>query len=77
MCAGRLREISGVCAHPDYHGRGLARRLVRKLVRAELARDERPFLHVMRDNANARRLYERLGFHDYREVAVRVVSKAA
>jgi ribosomal protein S18 acetylase RimI-like enzyme len=74
MHAGRLREISGVCTHPDFQGRGYARRLMVKLVRRQLQRGETPFLHVMRDNANARELYWRLGFVDYRESVVRVVS---
>jgi predicted GNAT family acetyltransferase len=47
---------------------------MRKLVRRQLARGETPFLHVMRENAVARRLYERLGFAVYRESVVRVVS---
>jgi GNAT superfamily N-acetyltransferase len=76
MYAGTLREISGVCTHPDYQGRGLARGLMSKLVRRQISRDERPFLHVMRDNVTARRLYECLGFRSYREVVVRVLSKA-
>lgn len=74
MCAGALREISGVCTHPAFQGRGLARRLMLKLVRRQMQRDEVPFLHVMRDNGNARRLYERMGFRAYRESVVRVVS---
>jgi ribosomal protein S18 acetylase RimI-like enzyme len=74
MHAGTLREISGVCTHPDVQGRGLASRLMRKLVRRQLARRETPFLHVMRENAVARRLYERMGFAVYRESVVRVVS---
>ena len=73
MQAGTLREISGVCTHPDFQGRGLARRLTIKLIRRQLQRGEIPFLHVMRDNGNARRLYERMGFRNYRESAVRVV----
>lgn len=73
--AGRLREISGVCTHPDYQGRGLARRLMLKLIRRELGRAEVPFLHVLRDNASARALYARLGFEDYRETVIRVVSR--
>ena len=36
MHAGTLREISGVCTHPDFQGRGLARRLMRKLVRRQM-----------------------------------------
>src|SRR3982750_573002 len=36
MHAGPLREISGVCTRPDFQGRGLARRLMIKLVRRQL-----------------------------------------
>jgi GNAT superfamily N-acetyltransferase len=75
MCAARLREISGVCTHPDFQGRGLARRLVAKLVRRQMQRKETPFLHVMRDNVAAHSLYQRMGFTDYLETVVRVVSR--
>jgi ribosomal protein S18 acetylase RimI-like enzyme len=74
MHAGSLREISGVCTHPDFQGRGFARRLMAKLVRRQMQRGETPFLHVMRDNSSARRLYKRMGFRDYRETIVRVIS---
>jgi ribosomal protein S18 acetylase RimI-like enzyme len=76
MHAGRYREISGVCTHPDFAGRGLARRLMRKLILRECRRGQVPFLHVMRDNARARELYRRLGFRTYMEVVVRVVTAA-
>ncbi|HEX4883040.1 MAG TPA: GNAT family N-acetyltransferase [Casimicrobiaceae bacterium] len=76
MHAGTLREISGVCTHPDHQGRGLARRLVRKLVQRQLRRGETPFLHVMRDNAGAHRLYRAMGFRDHDETVVRVVARA-
>ncbi|HEV2221209.1 MAG TPA: GNAT family N-acetyltransferase [Casimicrobiaceae bacterium] len=77
MHADGFREISGVCTHPDFQGRGLARHLVATLVRRQLARNELPFLHVMRDNVNAHRVYEGMGFRDHREVAVRIVSRCA
>ena len=73
--AGTLREISGVCTHPDFQGCGLAKRLMLKLVRREMLRNETPFLHVMHDNTGARRLYERMGFRNYRETVVRVISR--
>ena len=73
--AGTLREISGVCTHPDFQGRGLAWRLMVKLIRRQRQRGETPFLHVMSDNDRARRLYRRMGFRDYRETTVRVVSR--
>ena len=75
MCAGTLREISGVCTHPDFQGRGLARRLMGNLIRRQMQRAETPFLHVMRDNNNAHRLYERMGFRIYRETVIRVISQ--
>jgi len=74
MHAGTLREISGVCTHPDFQGRGLARRLMIKVIRHQMQRNETPFLHVMRDNSIARNLYERMGFRIYREPVVRVIS---
>jgi GNAT superfamily N-acetyltransferase len=76
MHAGSLHEISGVCTHPDFQGCGLARRLMNKLIRRQMQRGETPFLHVMRDNAGAHRLYERMGFSIHHEVAVRVVSRS-
>jgi ribosomal protein S18 acetylase RimI-like enzyme len=74
MHAGSLREVSGVCTRPGFQGRGLARRLMLKLVRRQLQRGETPFLHVMRDNHAARQLYERMGFSNYQETVVRVVT---
>jgi GNAT superfamily N-acetyltransferase len=75
--AGTLREISGVCTHPDFQGRGHAGRLVRKLIRRQVARGETPFLHVMSTNLAGHGLYGRMGFRDYRETVVRVVSPVA
>jgi len=74
MAAQGLREISGVCTHPDYQGRGYARRLMLKLVRRQLQRGETPFLHVMSTNTGAHELYLRMGFRDYCETPVRVVT---
>ncbi len=75
MQAGALREVSGVCTHPDFQGRGLARRLMLELIRRQMQRGETPFLHVMRDNDGAHRLYRRMGFRDDCETVVRVVSR--
>jgi len=75
MAAGPWREVSGVCTHPDVEGRGLAWRLIAKVVRNQMLRGQAPFLHVMRDNLHARRVYERMGFRFHQEVALRVVSR--
>ena len=74
MAALPLREVSGVCTHPDHRGRGHARKLMLILVRRQMLRGEVPFLHVMRDNRTARELYERMGFRLYRESVVRVIA---
>lgn len=75
--AGAWREISGVCTHPDFQGRGYAKRLMLKLLRRELLRGERPFLHVASANTGARALYARMGFKDYLETVVRIVGREA
>ncbi|MBL8520627.1 MAG: GNAT family N-acetyltransferase [Betaproteobacteria bacterium] len=72
--AGTLREISGVCTHPAHQGKGLAKRLMLKLIARQMRRGLTPFLHVMRDNAGARSLYRRMGFTEFMESPVRVLT---
>jgi predicted GNAT family acetyltransferase len=55
-------EISAVCVHDAYRGKGLAGRLMNVLRRDIEARGDTPFLHVRSDNQAAIGLYERLGF---------------
>ena len=71
--AATLREISGVCTHPDYQGRGLAKRLMHRLIARQMFRGEYPFLHVMSTNKAAHALYRRMGFVDHKESVVRVI----
>ena len=75
MRAGAFCEISGVCTHPDYQGRGLARALMLTLIGRHLARGDTPFLHVMSANRIAHDMYLRMGFRDYAEPVVRVISR--
>lgn len=75
MAAGLLHEVSGICTHPDFQGRGLARRLTLKVVQGQMRRGETTFLHVMSHNTGARALYEKLGFRNYRETTVRVIAR--
>ena len=57
-------EISAVCTHPSFTGRGYAARLINLIVAKQLKRGITPFLHVNEVNARARALYARLGFED-------------
>lgn len=68
-----LVEISAVCTHPDFRGRGLAARLVSKVAADILARGEDPFLHTFASNVGAIRVYESLGFTIRREMTVTVL----
>lgn len=56
------QEISAVCTHPDYLGRGLAQRLVTELTNASFNAGKIPFLHVSNRNTRAKALYLRLGY---------------
>jgi GNAT superfamily N-acetyltransferase len=57
-----LQEISGVCTHPEFAGKGNARLLTRALLSRHRRRGVRSFLHVSEGNSVARRLYESMGF---------------
>ncbi|MEO8609586.1 MAG: GNAT family N-acetyltransferase [Chloroflexota bacterium] len=56
------REICTVCTHPDWQGKGFARRLVGLLVQENWQAGTVPFLHVDPENTTAVRLYARLHF---------------
>ncbi|GAB2545162.1 GNAT family N-acetyltransferase [Nocardia heshunensis] len=67
MAGERLRpqgwtEISAVCTHPDFRGRGLASRLIRAVGATIRDRGNTPFLHAVAHNTTAISLYETLGF---------------
>jgi ribosomal protein S18 acetylase RimI-like enzyme len=73
-CEGH-REISAVCTHPDYLGRGYARRLIALLTNAILDRGEQPFLHFSHENTRAKALYVRLGFAFRADVPLLVATR--
>lgn len=62
MALEGMREISGICTHPDFTGRGCAGGLTRALIRRHRELGLHSFLHVSVGNTGARRLYEMLGF---------------
>lgn len=62
------REMSAICTHPDFLGRGHARRLTAFLVNDTLAQGRLPFLHVSHANTRAKQLYERSGWRMRRDI---------
>lgn len=81
MAGERMRfpgftEISGVCVHPDFRGRGLARRLSAVVGARIQARGDVPFLHAWADNRPAIALYESLGFVLRAAVHASVIARA-
>ncbi|HZY48373.1 MAG TPA: GNAT family N-acetyltransferase [Devosia sp.] len=73
MAGERLRlagfgEVSAVCTHPDYQGRGLAKALVSVIGSEIVARGEVPFLQAYTSNVAALATYTRLGFEPRRNL---------
>ncbi|MDB5117740.1 MAG: hypothetical protein JWQ79_3232 [Mucilaginibacter sp.] len=69
-------EISAVCTHPDYLGRGYARKLLTYHINRIIAESNIPFLHVRHDNERAIKVYESLGFLKRTEVYFYILKKA-
>ena len=55
-------EISAVCTHPDFRGRGYAQALVAAVARNIYAKKLVPFLTSFEANTGAIRVYEQVGF---------------
>jgi predicted GNAT family acetyltransferase len=70
-------EISAVCTHGAYRGRGLATRLVRAVAAGIRERGETPFLHAIATTTNAIRLYESIGFTLRRRTAFTVFQRSS
>jgi ribosomal protein S18 acetylase RimI-like enzyme len=68
-------EMTAVCVHPDYRGRGYAQMLLSAVARQIVARGEIPFLHVFSNNDSAIALYRRQGMEIRRRMHVTVLRK--
>ena len=69
-------EVSGVCTHPDFLGRGLAHDLCVTVAARIRDRGEQAYLHVFTTNTRAIRVYEHLGFRIRKELHVAQVMRA-
>jgi predicted GNAT family acetyltransferase len=70
-------EVSGVCTHPDWRGRGYAAGLMGIVAQRIVTRGETPFLHAYASNSGAIALYERLGFRLRTAVVFTVLGRLA
>lgn len=75
MAGERMRpegfiEVSGVCAHPDFRGQGLARLLSQRVAARIQSEGATPFLHAWATNSAAIRLYESLGFSIVSDISI-------
>ncbi len=62
------QEMSAICTHPDFNGRGYARRLTAFLTNDTLQRGRTPYLHVSHENSRAKTLYEQMGYRHRRDI---------
>jgi hypothetical protein len=68
-----FREISAVCTHPEFRGRGYAKALVTFLTAQILAVGQTPCLHVKSEN-EAKVVYQRIGFRLRAAIYLTVIS---
>lgn len=80
MAGERMRmpgftEVSGVCTHPDWRGRGLAGALMRIVCQAMLDRGDTPFLHAYAAHDKTIALYRTLGFDVRAQLPMMVLTR--
>jgi ribosomal protein S18 acetylase RimI-like enzyme len=75
MHISNCAEVSAVCTHPDYLGRGYAKQVLQFQVQRILAGGEIPFLHVRYDNQRAIKVYESLGFVTRKTIHFYIIKK--
>jgi GNAT superfamily N-acetyltransferase len=67
-------EVSAVCTHPQFRGRGYGNALMSVVISGILNRGETPFLHVKTDNP-AIALYKKLGFQIRAQLHLAVIQQ--
>ena len=68
-------EVSAVCTHPDFRGKGYAKALMLHVMKIILDNSFIPFLHVLTSNAGAIQLYESIGFRTRKKLFIDVIQR--
>ena len=68
-------EVSAVCTHPDFRGRGYAKALMLHVMEIIIANSFIPFLHVLTNNTTAIQLYESIGFRTRKEIFIDMIER--
>lgn len=68
-------EVSAICTHFDYRGKGLGKIVTNFMIQRILSRGNTPFLHTESDNP-AQQMYRKLGFEDRAMLPVCVLKRA-
>jgi GNAT superfamily N-acetyltransferase len=55
-------EVSAICTHPNYQGKGYAAKITSFLTASVIAKGQTAFLHARTDNTKALDVYKRLGY---------------
>jgi ribosomal protein S18 acetylase RimI-like enzyme len=71
-----IREISGVCTHPDHRGKGYAAALMRRVMEDHRREGSVSVLHVVTTNP-AYELYRKLGFETLRTIDIHRLTRAS
>ena len=69
-------EVSGVCTHPEFRGRGLAGILTHHSAETVLAEGRTPFLQAYADNTAALDVYRRIGFTERARIWITILAPA-
>lgn len=82
MAGERMRlpgytEVSGVCTHPDWRGRGYAGSLMRLVMRHIMDMGQTPFLHAYADHDKTIALYRTLGFDVRAQMPMMIIKRDA
>jgi ribosomal protein S18 acetylase RimI-like enzyme len=68
-------EISAVCTHPDYQGRGYASQLILNQISRIHKDGKHAYLHVRGDNRRAIQIYQKMGFETRTEMMIYTIKK--